>query len=65
MTLSDFTELSADELRYYLQQPGQSYSGTHGVLAAKALIAHEQGLPVMLLAEKKPQVSIFLIPKRN
>ena len=50
-SLNEFLELSADELKLYLQQRGQPSSGTHGSLAARALIAHEQGLPVMLSAD--------------
>ena len=41
-SLDDFLELSNGELQYYLQQRGLPMSGTHGTLAARALIAHEQ-----------------------
>ena len=51
-SLNEFLELSADELKLYLQQRGQPSSGTHGSLAARALIAHEQGLPIMLSAKQ-------------
>ena len=46
--LKDFVELSLDELKFFLQQRGQPYSGTHGTLAARALVAHEQNLPVII-----------------
>ena len=51
-TLNDFIDLSADELRLYLRQRGQSPSGTHSVLAARALLAHEQQLPIILSDER-------------
>lgn len=49
--LKDFVELSLDELKFFLQQRGQPYSGTHGTLAARALVAHEQNLPLILTKE--------------
>ena len=41
-SLDDFLELSNGEIQYYLEQRGLPFSGTHGTLAARALIAHEQ-----------------------
>ena len=41
-SLDDFLELTNGEIQYYLEQRGLPFSGTHGTLAARALIAHEQ-----------------------
>ena len=49
--LKDFIELSLDELKFFLQQRGQPYTGTHGTLAARALVAQEQNLPIIVTKE--------------
>ena len=49
-SLDDFPELSNGELQYYLQQRGLPMSGTHGTLAARALIAHEQKIECVATA---------------
>ena len=49
-SLDDFLELSNGELQYYLQQRGLPMSGSHGTLAARALIAHEQKIECVAAA---------------
>ena len=49
--LKDFIELSLDELKFFLQQQGQPYTGTQGTLAARALVAQEQNLPIIVTKE--------------
>ena len=44
--LEDFLEFSNSELQFYLQQRGLSTTGTHGSLAARALIAHENSVEI-------------------
>ena len=41
-----FLEISSEELKYFLQQRGLPFEGTHGSLAARALIAFEQKKPI-------------------
>ena len=50
-SLCDFIEMSAGEFKYFLQQRGLPVSGGHGNLAARALIAFEQNLPILSPAE--------------
>ena len=49
-SLDDFLELSNGEIQYYLEQRGLPFSGTHGTLAARALIAHEQKIECVATA---------------
>ena len=39
------------ELKFYLQQRALSTSGTHSDLAARALVAFEQDMPIKVTAE--------------
>ena len=50
LDVTHFLELPNGELQYYLQQPGLPMSGTHGTLAARALIAHEQKIECVATA---------------
>ena len=50
--IEDFLELSNGELQFYLQQRGLPSSGTHGSLAARALIAYEQKVEVTPTAKQ-------------
>ena len=50
--IEDFLLYSNGELACYLRQRGQPYSGTHGSLAATALVAYEQKLPVVTTIDK-------------
>ena len=51
-SIEDFMELSSGELKYFLQQRGlPSSSGTHGSLAARALIAYEQNVSIVVTAD--------------
>ena len=49
--LNDFLDMSVEQLKYYLQQRGQTYSGTHASLAARALLAQEQGISIVPIAD--------------
>ena len=49
--LEDFLELSCGELKFYLQQRAISIGGTHSDLAARALVAFEQNIPIRQSAE--------------
>ena len=49
-TLEDFLELSNGELQYYLQQRRWPIWGNHGTLAARTLLAHEQGIKCVATA---------------
>ena len=51
MRIGYFLEMSVGELKFYLQQRSQPISGTHGLLATKALIAHEQNTEVIITAQ--------------
>ena len=50
--LEDFLLWSNGDLAYYLRQRGQPYSGKHSSLAARALVACEQKLPIVTTVEK-------------
>ena len=49
--LEDFLDLSTGELRFYLQQRALTCQGNHADLAARALVAFEQNLPIKETAE--------------
>ena len=49
--LEDFLDLSTGELRFYLQQRALTCHGNNADLAARALVAFEQNLPVKETAE--------------
>ena len=49
--LEDFLDLSTGELRFYLQQRALTCHGNHADLAARALVAFEQNLPIKETAE--------------
>eukprot|EP00795_Rhopilema_esculentum_P010136 gene10136-18800_t len=49
--LKDFIDLSAEELKFYLQQSALQIGGTHSDLAALALVAFEQQVPEKESAE--------------
>lgn len=46
LSCSDFLEFSVDELKYYLAVLGLSQDGNKLSLAARALVAYEQKVPV-------------------
>lgn len=54
--LEDFLELSCDELKFYLRQRTIPVSGNHSDLAARALVAFEQNVPVKNSAEDLAKV---------
>ena len=56
--LEDFLDLTTGELRFYLQQRALTCHGNHADLAARALVAFEQNLPI-----KKLQRLFFLLYK--
>ena len=45
-SLVDFLDMTNGELSFYLKQRGLPYSGNHGSLAARCLVAYEQNLEV-------------------
>ena len=49
--LEDFLELSCGELKFFLQQRAIPVGGTHSDLAARALVAFEQNIPIKQSAE--------------
>ena len=49
--LEDFLDLSTGEPKFYLQQRALTCHGNHADLAARALVAFEQNLPIKETAE--------------
>ena len=49
--LEDFLDLSCGELKFYLQQRAIPAGGTHSDLAARALVAFEQNIPIKQSAD--------------
>ena len=49
--LKDFLDLTTGELRFYLQQRALTCHGNHADLAARALVAFEENLPIKETAE--------------
>ena len=53
--LEDFIDLSAGELKFFLQQRALPCTGTHSDLAARCLVAFEQNVPNKESAEHYAQ----------
>lgn len=53
--LEDFMDLSAGELKFFLQQRALPCTGTHSDLAARCLVAFEQKIPTKESAEQYAQ----------